>query len=222
MRHDVYPMGDYSAMTLDPNGCTFWYTNEYYVTNGLAFNTRIGSFGFPSCTPVGAGGTVSGTVTATVGGAAIAGATVSLGARSTTTDASGNYSFTNLPAGTYPTMTAAYPGYTTATSGAIAVTDGGTSSRNFSLSSASSGNCYVDTSQADFQAGVPTNIDITTTPGSAVSDQARSAQSVECERDRRRLRHHEHGLGRTDVHPAISGKLVRADVELFCSGCTTN
>jgi hypothetical protein len=22
--------GDYSAMTIDPDGCTFWYTNEYY------------------------------------------------------------------------------------------------------------------------------------------------------------------------------------------------
>jgi len=27
--------GDYSAMTLDPDGCKFWYTNEYYVANGL-------------------------------------------------------------------------------------------------------------------------------------------------------------------------------------------
>ena len=47
--------GDYSSMTLDPNGCTFWYTNEYYAVDGLSFVTRIGSFGFPSCTPVGAG-----------------------------------------------------------------------------------------------------------------------------------------------------------------------
>src|SRR5213078_5055331 len=46
--------GDYSAMTLDPNGCTFWYTNEYYVATGLNHQTRIGSFTFPSCTPVGA------------------------------------------------------------------------------------------------------------------------------------------------------------------------
>jgi len=43
--------GDYSAMTLDPDGCTFWYTNEYYVTNGKDDHTRIGSFRFPQCTP---------------------------------------------------------------------------------------------------------------------------------------------------------------------------
>ena len=42
--------GDYSAMTLDPDGCTFWYTNEYYAANGLNHQTRIGSFHFPGCT----------------------------------------------------------------------------------------------------------------------------------------------------------------------------
>ena len=66
--------GDYSAMTLDPDGCTFWYTNEYYQVDGLNDHTRIGSFAFPACTPV-AGGTLPGTVT-DVGAAPIAGATV--------------------------------------------------------------------------------------------------------------------------------------------------
>lgn len=46
--------GDYTAMSLDPvDECTFWYTNEYYSsqTNGTSGNwqTRIGSFAFPSC-----------------------------------------------------------------------------------------------------------------------------------------------------------------------------
>ena len=41
--------GDYSALTLDPDGCTFWYTNEYYADLGLNDHTRIGSFTFPSC-----------------------------------------------------------------------------------------------------------------------------------------------------------------------------
>jgi hypothetical protein len=43
--------GDYSAMVVDPNGCTFWYTTEYYVTTGTNWQTRIASFQFPSCTP---------------------------------------------------------------------------------------------------------------------------------------------------------------------------
>ena len=41
--------GDYSAMTIDPSdGCTFWYTTEYYKTNGYQWSTRIGSTKFPS------------------------------------------------------------------------------------------------------------------------------------------------------------------------------
>jgi hypothetical protein len=50
--------GDYSSMTLDPNGCTFWYTNEYYATTGFDWHTRIGSFSFPSCIPKTAPGAV--------------------------------------------------------------------------------------------------------------------------------------------------------------------
>jgi hypothetical protein len=44
--------GDYTAMTIDPeDDCTFWYTNEYIVSNGdLNWHTRIASFSFPSCT----------------------------------------------------------------------------------------------------------------------------------------------------------------------------
>src|SRR5260221_11909359 len=43
--------GDYSSMSVDPeDGCTFWYSQEYYKTTG-AFNwsTRIASFKFNSC-----------------------------------------------------------------------------------------------------------------------------------------------------------------------------
>jgi hypothetical protein len=41
--------GDYSAMTIDPDGCRFWYTQEYYETTGSSWQTRIGSFSFPFC-----------------------------------------------------------------------------------------------------------------------------------------------------------------------------
>jgi hypothetical protein len=44
--------GDYSAITVDPvDDCTFWYTQEYLVTNGTwNWNTRIANFKFPGCT----------------------------------------------------------------------------------------------------------------------------------------------------------------------------
>jgi hypothetical protein len=45
--------GDYSSMAVDPaDGCTFWYTNQYYAaTSDDAWRTRIGAFRFPGCTP---------------------------------------------------------------------------------------------------------------------------------------------------------------------------
>ena len=65
--------GDYTAMSVDPvDDCTFWYTNEYYSsqTNGTNGNwqTRIGSFKFPSCnaaTPTATATSTSGTPTPT-------------------------------------------------------------------------------------------------------------------------------------------------------------
>jgi len=44
--------GDYSAMTIDPtDDCTFWYTQEYLVSNGSwNWRTRIANFKFPGCT----------------------------------------------------------------------------------------------------------------------------------------------------------------------------
>jgi Carboxypeptidase regulatory-like domain/Putative Ig domain/FG-GAP-like repeat/Ig-like domain CHU_C associated len=212
--------GDYSAMTLDPDGCTFWYTNLYYAADGLNHQTRIGSFAFPSCTTVGAGGTVNGTVTFTAGGAPVNNATVALGSRTTTTDASGSFSFTTIPAGTYATLTASYPGYNTATATNIVVTDGGTTTQNLSLDAAVTSACLTDTTQADFLNGVPTNLDLNTSPGDvilsrpAVVDQQNTTLSNS-------------GVGITvttyggqTFTPAFTGPLTRADVSLFCSGCT--
>ncbi len=43
--------GDYSMMAVDPtDDCTFWYTQEYYAfTSTAGWQTRVGSFKFPSC-----------------------------------------------------------------------------------------------------------------------------------------------------------------------------
>jgi hypothetical protein len=42
--------GDYSQMSIDPNdGCTFWYTDEYYLVTGGDWQTQIASFKFPGC-----------------------------------------------------------------------------------------------------------------------------------------------------------------------------
>jgi len=45
--------GDYASMTVDPvDDCTFWYVNQYFVTNQttpLNWHTRISNFKIPSC-----------------------------------------------------------------------------------------------------------------------------------------------------------------------------
>ena len=42
--------GDYASMSVDPvDDCTFWLTTEYYETTGNNWQTRIGSFKFPTC-----------------------------------------------------------------------------------------------------------------------------------------------------------------------------
>jgi hypothetical protein len=43
--------GDYSSMSVDPSDdCTFWYTNEYLISNGtFNWSTEIASFTFPGC-----------------------------------------------------------------------------------------------------------------------------------------------------------------------------
>lgn len=51
-QHSSGRWGDYSMMSVDPSdGCTFWYTQEYYATiSNASWQTRIGSFKFDECT----------------------------------------------------------------------------------------------------------------------------------------------------------------------------
>jgi hypothetical protein len=100
--------GDYSAMTIDPvDDCTFWYTQEYYaISSNRNWQTRIGSFRFPSCgLPK---GWLTGMVYNTANGEPVASVPVMAESPEVMltgqTDASGIYSMT-LPAGTY-TVTA--------------------------------------------------------------------------------------------------------------------
>ncbi len=128
--------GDYSMMAVDASdGCTFWYTQEYYATtSATGWQTRVGSFKFPSCTtdPT---GTLSGTVTDGVN--PIAGAVISAtGGYTTTTDALGNYTML-LVDGTYD-VTASKYGYVSSTVNGVVVTASNTTDQDFTLTAASS------------------------------------------------------------------------------------
>ncbi|MFL6373480.1 MAG: carboxypeptidase regulatory-like domain-containing protein [Pyrinomonadaceae bacterium] len=209
--------GDYSAMSLDPtDGCTFWFTSEYYSADGALFQTRIGSTKFGACSAV-ANGSVSGTVTD--GTNPISGASVTLGGRSTTTAADGTYSFSNLPAGTYPVIAASSSGKNSSTSAGVVVPSGGSATQNFALSAAATTSCPQDTSQADFAAGTPAALDLTTSAGNVTL----SRQNVD---------QFNTTIGNTGVAdttttwngqaftPSVTGQLTKVDFGMFCSGCT--
>jgi hypothetical protein len=123
--------GDYSSTSIDPvDGCTFWHTNEYMSSASTSnWRTRIGNFTFASCAGV---GTLLGTVTDFSTGNPISGATVKAGSTTTTTNASGVYTFTNLTAGAY-NVTAVATGYVATIHNGVMVTNNITATNNFSL-----------------------------------------------------------------------------------------
>jgi MBG domain (YGX type)/Carboxypeptidase regulatory-like domain len=215
--------GDYSAMTLDPDGCTFWYTNMYYPVDGVDHHTRIGSFEFPACTPVGNGGTLQGTITAAVGGGPIAGALVALGSRTTTTDAGGHYAF-SVPAGTYPIVSSSAAGFLSARATGIVIADADTTVRDLSLDPAPANGCFLDTTQSDFLAGTATNCDLKSNPGGVIlTAPAPVDQQNVTVGDGTII----FGVGINTAiwggqtfTAGVTGQLIKADINLFCAGCT--
>lgn len=123
--------GDYSQMSIDPvDDCTFWYTQEYLATNGSApWKTRIAKFAPRACT-TSPRGTITGTITNCSTGLPVANAIVSTtgGVYSRSTSAAGTYSMTVVP-GTY-TASATALNYSTATSGSLTVSNGGSATFN--------------------------------------------------------------------------------------------
>jgi hypothetical protein len=110
--------GDYSSMSVDPSdGCTFWYTTEYFDTLGNGstsppvWTTRIGSFKFPGC--------AAPTPTATPTATAVATATFTPTATATATftpTATATATFTPTATATFtPTATATFTPTATAT-----------------------------------------------------------------------------------------------------------
>ena len=149
----------------------------------------------------------------------IAGATVSLGSRMTTTDGSGRYSFT-VPAGTYPSLSGSEPGFDAGSAADIAVPDGATAVREFALTAVAASGCFTDDTQSDFEAGTPNGCDLTSDPGSV---QLSAAPFV----DQSNATLGTSGVGITTTTwggqtftPDKTGQLTQVDVNLFCSGCT--
>jgi hypothetical protein len=89
-------------MTVAPDGCTFYYTTEYYLTTGSNWQTWIVPFKYPTCGKP--KGLLQGSVTNALTGQVMPGVSVTAagGGQSAfmVTDAQGAFSI-NLPAGTY-------------------------------------------------------------------------------------------------------------------------
>ncbi len=208
--------GDYSGMALDPNGCEFWMSGEYYATTGLNHQTRIGAFHYPGCTNIG-NGTLSGTVTD--GSNPISGATLTLGSRTTTTNGSGQYSV-SVPAGTYASLTASKPGFDPGSASTIAVPDGGTATRNFTLNAAAQSGCFTDNTQSTFQRGVPSNCDLVTNPGNVQLANPDNTETKNATVSPTGFGFNNTAWAGQTFTPTVTGQLKRVDVELFCSGCS--
>lgn len=210
--------GDYATMTLDPDGCTFWLIGEYYQATGSNWNTRIGSFQLPGCTAEQTG-SLTGTVK-TAGNVPIPNATVKLGVRTALTNAAGEYSFSGLPDGAYPTVTATGSGYSTSTFTNIVVPGGGGVVQDFALTSAAPSGCFMDTTQLDFQGDVPAvNCDLNAVPGSVVL-----ANPAAIDQQNTTVTNGGFTFGITTAAWAAqtftvarSGPLTRVDLLLFCA-----
>ena len=107
---------------------------------------------------------IQGTVTDTGTNAPVANASVSAGSNSTSTDENGFYQFSSIPAGTY-NMTVSAIGYNNGAATNVSATNGSITTKNFALNAAASSACPADTTQSDFQTGMASNVDATTTPG---------------------------------------------------------
>ncbi len=130
---NVNRWGDYSGLNLDTeDDCTMWYTQEYHATtSGFGWSTRIGKFKFPQCTAA-PKATISGTITACVGGAPLSGAFIdSTGGFARVSAANGTYSMTVAP-GTY-TVTANKSGGFSQASQTVTVVNGQTATVNLCL-----------------------------------------------------------------------------------------
>jgi len=124
--------GDYATMSLDETDeCTFWFTT-LYNGGGINWKTKITAFKFDNCS-TGPTGFVEGTVRST-GGLVLAGATVSAGALSTNTDASGHYRL-RLPVGTVD-LTASKFGFSSQTA-TVTIEADATTTQDFALAAAS-------------------------------------------------------------------------------------
>ena len=123
--------GDYAAMHVDPDGCTFWGTAEYVAASGyFDWDTYVGSFSMPGCTPSGFG-TLQGTITDSSSSLPIPGARIEVGSFTSFAQEDGTYGL-NVPVDTYDVTASAF-GYASQTANSVEVIEATTTVQDFAL-----------------------------------------------------------------------------------------
>ena len=95
-----------------------------------------------------------------------------------------------------------------------------TTTQNFSLTDAPDSACLTDTTQADFLTGVSTNLDLNTSPGDVTLSNAPAIDQQNTTLGSFGVGINTTTWGGQTFTPAVTGQLTRADINLFCSGCT--
>jgi hypothetical protein len=162
--------------------------------------------------------TLQGTVKDSTTNNPISGALVSAGNNTTTTNASGFYQLSNLSPD-ITSVTASAPGYASNTV-SVTLAYGTTTTQDIPLTPSAPSGCFTDTTQADFQAGVPTNVNLTVSPGNVVL-----ANPPTVDQQNTNVTNSGFGFNATSwvgqtFTAGTSGPMISADVDLFCSGCT--
>jgi len=125
--------GEYTIIDVPAGNYEVTASKEGYHSASLIVTVLSGSNALAdfSLTEVILPGSITGSVTDAENGSPIAGATVSGGTRTATTDATGKYTIANVPPGNYQ-VTASKSGYESSMS-AVTIVSGGTAVMNFSL-----------------------------------------------------------------------------------------
>jgi len=172
--------GQYTINDVRPGSYQVVASKEGYESSSLTMTVLEGNTAVAdlSLTRIIVPGTITGRVTDAEDGSPIAGATVSDGTRTTTTDTTGKYTIANVPPGTYE-VTASKSGYESSTS-TVTVLSGGTAVMNFSLNrnAPPSNAIWVDTVRFK-QCGVNLFIEIEVVTASGVVPGANVALSLE-------------------------------------------
>ncbi len=168
---DNVPPGTY-GVTASKSG----YQSSCLTVTVVLGGTAVANF---SLNEIATTGSITGKVTGAEDGSPIAGATVTDGARTTTTDAAGGYTIANVPPGTYG-VTASKSGYESSTS-TVTVASGGTAVMNFSLNQQrpSTSSMWVDTIRFN-RCGTNLFIEVRVVTASGGVSGARIGLSVEC------------------------------------------